>query len=117
MNNIYKDKANKLARHAHAYYCQRMPNYKAEDFNANLARAIYDVLVDAVGGILTQQKVPETDSQVEQRINELYTDGSGPVMLSMYGLKRKQGASVLRAWGEVLHERVGIPVSDHIKEL
>jgi len=106
--NIYRDAASELARKAHAHYCQRLPGYNADDFSSELARAIYNALVDAVGGILTQQGVPETDGQVEQRINELYTDGSGPVMLSLYGLKRKQGASVLRAWGEVLHERAGL---------
>ena len=115
--DIYKEKANEIARMAHAEYCQRLPKFNPDLFSTRVAMAIRDALVEAADGRLSADDVPKTDAHVEQCIRESMSGGYGDAILGLYQVARQEGKSVARAWGEALCAGAGEDVSEFIKAL
>ncbi len=116
-NSIYKQAASQIARNAHARQNQRMPDFDKDNYDFALAREIAEALIGAAGGMLTQDKVPETDGQVEQLIREIYTPAIGDTMLGLYRIERAEDQSVKRAWAAVLLKSVGETTPDWVEKL
>ena len=69
---------------------------------------------------MSEQLVPETDEQVEERMREMFSNisepGFGGAVWALYQVGRAQGDSVKRAWVVAMSHGAGTEVPDYYLE-